>query len=145
MDKFSPIKIDADKDPFNPNNWKDDADFVYRIPCLNSHHEAILDYEDYVHFSKWNWHSKLSKGGKKIYFCRTVWTAMHGRSNTTSLYLHKAIYERSGIKPPSFEYSIVDHRDGNSLDCRKANLRWATPSMNRRNINGQYSHELLGG
>ncbi len=143
MDKFAPIKIADGVDVFDPNNWIDDPDFVYRLTCGNSHVEALVDYEDYVYFTKWKWRSKISKGGKKIYVYRSLTAMENGYRKDTSLYLHKAIQERTGISKPSLEYNIVDHRNGDSLDCRRKNLRWATPSMNRNNINGLYPYDLL--
>ena len=143
MDKFSPIKIADDVDIFDPNSWKDDPDFAYRIICQNSHFEALVDYEDYIYFTKWMWRSKISKGGKKIYVYRSLTISENGLRKDTSLYLHKAVQERTGIIPPTVSHSVVDHRNGNSLDCRRKNLRWATFSMNRKNINGIHPYDLL--
>lgn len=143
MDKFSPIKIADNVGIFNPNNWVDDPDYVYRLQCGNSHVEALLDYEDYVYFSKWKWASKISKGGKKVYFYRTSCYYEDGAKINFSIYLHKVVHERTGAIPPTSDHNIVDHRNGNSLDCRRTNLRWVTPSMNRKNVNGLYPYDLI--
>lgn len=49
------------------------------------------------------------------------------------LFLHKAVLLRSGTPQPCPEHRIGDHRDGNSLNNQRHNLRWATPAMNARN------------
>lgn len=35
------------------------------------------------------------------------------------------------------------HRDGDTLNCRRGNLRWATHSLNARNVRGSHSHDLI--
>jgi hypothetical protein len=46
-------------------------------------------------------------------------------------------HERRGIERPTTEHTMVDHIDCDSLNCLRANLRWATPRMNRHNRYGQ--------
>ncbi len=96
---------------------------------------ARVDAEDYWFFSRWRWSVKFDRHGRKPYLYRKAWCA-EGRNNNVSVFLHVAIFERTGIVRPS-GHSMVDHKNGNSLECRRFNLRAATPSMNRRNIYGQ--------
>lgn len=100
---------------------------------------AIVDEVDYAWLVQWKWATKPSREGKKIYLYRTVTQ----RPTKHSLFMHVAIMERTGKKPPSEHHVVVDHRNGNSLDCRRENLRWATRSMNRRNLHGASGHELF--
>jgi hypothetical protein len=52
------------------------------------------------------------------------------------LYLHQAVMERKGDVPPSPDHILIDHINGDENDCRRGNLRWATYSMNSRNLFG---------
>lgn len=103
---------------------------------------AVVDEDDYHWLIAWRWAPKVSRGGKKVYLYRTITDRVSGN---WSLFLHVAIMERSGVKQPSPQHVVVDHRNGDSLDCRKANLRWATRSMNRLNVNGARAHDLVDG
>lgn len=101
-------------------------------------HFAVVDEEDFIWASRWRWQAKPSKNGKKIYACRV--TTYEGRR--MSVFLHKQICLRAHGMPPSPSHIIADHMNGNSLDIRRSNLRWATPSENRQNYNGVYALQL---
>lgn len=60
-----------------------------------------------------------------------------------SIRMHTVIMLRTGIIPPTPHHHIVDHRDGDETNYRRSNLRWATHSMNRININGSHASDLL--
>jgi len=136
-----------DLDPFDPNTWALQAAHEYRI--YGDDREgvwAIVDEIDYHWAVQWRWSTKVSRGGKKKYLFRP--TSIPGVSSQNvrqSIYLHVAIMERAQPEKPSPSHTISDHRDGQSLNCRRMNLRWATRSMNQRNIHGRYGHDLIEG
>lgn len=103
---------------------------------------ALVDQEDYQWAVQWRWSPKWSRGNRKVYLRRVLHEGTRQFRTQRTLFLHSAIMKRTGILPPSPEHCIVDHRNGNGLDCRRNNLRWATHTMNARNINGKFSHEL---
>ena len=115
---------------------------------------ALVDAIDYQWVVQWQWSPKWSRGGRKVYLRRNVQetiadhgvcpeTGMRIRTRTQrTLFLHTAIMGRMGIEPPTPLHTIVDHRDSDGLNCRRDNLRWATPSMNAKNINGKFGHVL---
>ena len=93
---------------------------------------ALVDAEDYEWATYWLWGITPDKHGRKFYATRCT-RRRREREAQIKVYLHKAILERSGLKPPSPRHTIGDHRDGDSLNDQRGNLRWATPSMNARN------------
>ena len=107
---------------------------------------AVVDPDDFAYFSRWCWSYARSPWGK-LYICRRANFGSHykqidgqrfyipGRQRT--LYLHREIVLRLGRKPPSSEHKLVDHRNGNSLDCRRKNLRWSTYSENNTDQHGR--------
>lgn len=98
---------------------------------------AIVDEEDYAFFMRWRWCPKSCKRGK-VYLRRAIGENLNGvRLRTSSVYLHVEIMKRTGIEIPCPQHKLVDHLNGNSLDCRRINLRWATSSMNNRNLHGR--------
>lgn len=121
-------------DFWDPNNW----------PLYNAGHEwriyanarasvwSIVDEDDYLFFNGHLWHALNTKG--KSYLARSI-GPRHARN---LLYLHREIMKRSGVIPPSNYHVLVDHINGNSMDNRKENLRWATVLENNRNVFGSY-------
>lgn len=110
--------------------WLDDKEYRF----------AVVDEQDYHWAVQWRWSVKPDRHGNKFYAYRTE-TSRSRLPQKTSLYLHVEIMKRTGIlAPPGF--IMVDHRSGCEFDCRRHNLRWATPSMNRRNIKGALAFDL---
>lgn len=120
----------------DPNTW--DLSLLERriYGDDNAQVYAIVDEEDYWHFTKYKWTTKRSRGGPegKFYLRRAVGENANGmRLKTFTLYLHVEIMKRKDPVRPCVAHTLVDHRDGQSLNCRRSNLRWATPTMNNRN------------
>lgn len=117
----------------DPNTW----DLTPRVCRIygddNAQVEALVDEEDYQYLIRYRWNPKLTKG--KIYLRRAISTyhSEGGRAGSATIYLHVEIMKRKGVEPPCSEHVLVDHRNGNSLDCRRSNLRWSTKTMNNRN------------
>lgn len=84
---------------------------------------AIVDDEDFERVSAFEWEARWHPGTRTFYAVRKVWV---GRKVVQTVALHRWI-----LNAP--EGVLVDHRDGNTLDCRKANLRTATHAQNSRN------------
>lgn len=95
---------------------------VVAYVTLTKGYEAIIDAADAVMVGKYNWHARVQK--------RTVYAARNSRSSDGSplqcIMLHRAI-----MRPP--DHMQVDHISGDGLDCRRSNLRLATPTQNCRN------------
>lgn len=87
---------------------------------------ATVDYVDYHWAIRWRWHWKWDKRKRKRYAQRR--TSIKGRQVT--LFLHKEVLLR---KQPNGRKPIGDHVNGDSLDCRRDNLNWATRSENNAN------------
>jgi hypothetical protein len=84
---------------------------------------ALIDAEDAERVLAVNWVYEKNKRSGKEYVHRG---AMVDGKNTT-VYLHRFI-----INAPKGIH--VDHKDNDGLNCRKENLRPATPSQNHRNM-----------
>jgi len=80
---------------------------------------AFVDVVDYDYLSQWKWYY-----GAKGYAVRTDYS---GEKPQTIL-MHRIILQRCG-----FEFIQVDHRNHNTLDNRRKNLRPATKSDQQHN------------
>lgn len=112
--------------------WLDDREYLF----------AVVDEIDWHWAKQWRWHARPDKHGNKFYACRQQTLRNNGHRTNASLYLHVEIMKRTGIKPRSPAFTMADHRSGCEFDCTRKNLRWATPSMNRRNIRGALAFDL---
>lgn len=138
---------------WDPNTWELE-DHEYRVyggmaGCSdvgNAVIFALVDEVDYHWAIQWRWFVKQSRGKSKGQPKYYIFRAVHPEGQPKSAYswfLHVEIMKRVEPKPPSDHHTIADHRDGNSLNCRRSNLRWATPSMNAKNKHGSHSHEIF--
>lgn len=93
-----------------------------RSLTLTKGYIAIIDEDDFERLNQWSWHA--FDNGKKIYGARGFKRRREGICRT--IYLHRFI-----LNAP--DGTMVDHINGDTLDCRKANLRLATASQNQAN------------
>ncbi|MGA2093555.1 MAG: AP2 domain-containing protein [Sedimentisphaerales bacterium] len=94
---------------------------AFRRIYLGEETYAIVDVEDYYRYGKFQW--CMGGTGKKCYAARGVRGA-DGKLRVT--FLHRLIMNAPKGK-------LVDHKNGNSLDDRRANMRLATRKQNMQN------------
>lgn len=76
---------------------------------------ALVDPDDFERVSLYKWHAHLGPGS----------SGFRARSGSKSLYMHRFIMNAS-----SDDKRLIDHINGNPLDNRKANLRFASHTQN---------------
>ncbi len=79
---------------------------------------ALVDSGDLQKVSAWSWSAMKTRRKDKFYAVATV--------NNKFAYMHHLILGST---------NQVDHKNGNGLDNRRENLRFATPSQNQMNRN----------
>lgn len=95
---------------------------------------AIVDHQDYDELIKHRWQFVRNQAGKKMYATRMTSKTVRGVRQQTKIYMHKFILERCGADthPKKRGQNIGDHINGDSLDNRRSNLRWATIKQNNK-------------
>lgn len=93
---------------------------------------TIVDNIDYMYLSRFSWYARESKKVGKapiFYACRREGV----RGDSRYFYMHREILERMGFK----NFIQTDHKNRNSLDNTRENLRPATSSQNNSNMNSK--------
>jgi len=105
-------------------------DDVRYIP-LTKKKFAIVDAADYEWLSKHKWYAQARRDGKGFYAARN-----RGRQ---TVFMHREIMQTP-------EGKVVDHRNGNGADNRRANMRNCTQDENRLNsrARGREKSEFTG-
>ena len=108
---------------------------IYRRIYLGEGKLTILNSADYYRLKKFKWHVFACKGkfyAERFALIKNTWTKR--------IFMHRQIMNAPKGK-------LVDHRNGDSLDNRRSNLRLATHSqnmMNRRKTKKKTSSKYLG-
>ncbi len=95
------------------------------VITLKHGHICLVDPEDIPLVSQFRWHAHQGPGGH--------WYAV--RSTPTPMKMHVFLMGRRG----------VDHKNGNGLDNRRENLRFATQSQNQMNTRKRKSSSKYKG
>lgn len=98
-------------------------DESYRLIPLTCNQTTVVDAADFEWLSQWNWRAQWNKRGKTFYAVRSQ---SIGNQRTKNIYMHRQILgccETEG-----------DHKNRDTLDNRRQNLRECTSSQNK--ING---------
>ncbi len=89
---------------------------------------ALVDDDNYEEISQFNWHAKVNPKTKRAYAVRwNIYKDASGAKKKNPVYMHHQVM---GGRRDGFQ---IDHISRDSLDNRKVNLRWATPSQNCMN------------
>ncbi len=97
----------------------------YRTIPLTKGQFAIIDAADYEWLSAFKWQATWMKNTQSFYAVRTRYKP-ETQSNTSVLMSRQIMGAGKGAK--------VDHRNRDTLDNRRSNLRMATASQNNCNI-----------
>jgi hypothetical protein len=87
---------------------------------------AVVDDEDFDELSRYNWHCVTSKKSQTIYAARTATQAERMSGAPKFIKMHRQIT----MAPPR---QRIDHKDGDGLNNRRDNLRFATHQQNMFN------------
>ena len=109
-----------------------------KIIPLTQGQVTIVDDEDFDKYGMNKWYAKWDKSTKLFYATRSVhYYSNDRRRKVKTVRLHRVIMEAQ-------DGEIIDHRNHNTLDNRRLNLRAATMSQNLANRKGNESRNTSG-
>lgn len=118
----------------NPRHWKEMHRALLRFARKNKKpfmqlyltkgKVAVIDTEDAERIIEMGMWCAVRDSGDRWYAICPI----KRNGSWHNVYLHRAVMN---VDDPNV---IVDHINGDGLDCRKANLRLATPTQNARNV-----------
>lgn len=120
LEQIKLLRRDASTSPEPYTDWAVQRMTKY-IP-LTRGYVALVDDEDYERVSQYSWKANVRRSS--VYAARGQ--NIDGKHRT--IYLHQQIV---GVSVDSGVN--VDHINGDTLDCRRTNLRVCTPSQNTQN------------
>lgn len=94
------------------------------IKYKNQEFVCLLDPEDEIYFSQWNWFYRkgyVGRNRRKTDPIGNAWVHLH----------HEVLLKDGNVIPPKY---CVDHINWNKMDNRKENLRIVTRSVNSLNV-----------
>src|SRR6266852_1538534 len=92
-------------------------DKSYKLIPLTRNQNALVDTEDFARLSQWNWCALWSTHAKSFYAVR---------SENPMVYMHRIILDCAMDEDG-------DHRNHDTLDNRRRNLRKCSPTQNKQN------------
>lgn len=93
---------------------------------LTRGYAAIVDAADAAFVGLHNWSARVRRGGRSVYATRTQRDGKRSRP----ISLHQELWRSWGNAP----CDEIDHKNGNSLDNTRLNLRAATTAQNQHNV-----------
>jgi hypothetical protein len=119
-----------------------------RIP-LTQGRFALVDPADYLALSRYKWRLCKTRGKKVVYAERSI---RRPNGKYSRLLMHRQIMQAklTAIRSTLSANLVIDHKNGNGLDNRRANLRLATVAQNawnakKRNPRSGYKGVWLAG
>lgn len=99
-----------------------DQDFTTRLIPLTQDQFAIVDAADFEWLNQWKWCAQWIPATESFYAVRSE----KENSKRIRIYMHRLILG-CGVE------ELGDHENGNTLDCRRSNLRLCTKLQNNCN------------
>lgn len=107
------------KKPVKRHSVTQPSDQSYRLIPLTQGQNAIVDADDFERLSQWNWCAAWAEGTQSFY-------AMAWRQGGGHIRMHAKVIEcPRGM--------FIDHKNHDTLDNRKSNLRLCTYTQNLQN------------